>query len=387
MGSILNFVFPFDKDNMPDWFIIGPLYSAISVNCNHTHNFELVEGCENILVCETVEKFKGFIRNFTNKIGDKTLEDFIYKNPNIKIILSSIADPCGFWERKEITQFISEKKLDDRTYFVESNFQNKNLKNTFCWHFFIEDASINIHRIFENEPNELGYISKKIELEETNNFRRKKFLCFNRTIDKRHRLSLLYDYLNSDFSDSYFSFLSYESNYENIFHDVEKEFDYNLYFKKFIPIELDTQNLKEKNTFVTGNAIGKKEFYLNSCINLVTETSFESNELFLSEKILKPIFNFQPFIVFGPVNYLKEMKRLGFKTFSDFWDESYDEIEDVKLRYFKIMEVVFNLNSKPIEEINEIYQKSKNICIHNHNHFMNFKYSFGDFIEFISEKK
>jgi hypothetical protein len=62
---------------------------------------------------------------------------------------------------------------------------------------------------------------------------------------------------------------------------------------------------------------------------------------------------------------LKRLKTYGYKTFSDVWDESYDEIEDWRERLKVLMDLVKGLNSKSIEEINEIYLKTKNICIYN----------------------
>jgi hypothetical protein len=145
--------------------------------------------------------------------------------------------------------------------------------------------------------------------------------------------------------------------------------DYDFY-NKYIPIELDTQMCNDKNSFRTSDTF-KKELFLNSCINLVTETSFDLNELFISEKILKPILNYQPFIVFGPVNYLKKLKSYGFKTFSDFWDESYDDIVNHEDRIESLISLVHELNSKTIQELNELYQKTKEICIYNRNLFYN----------------
>jgi hypothetical protein len=104
---------------------------------------------------------------------------------------------------------------------------------------------------------------------------------------------------------------------------------------------------------------------LNSCVHIVTETSFQNNELFLSEKGLKPIIMYQPFIVFGPSGYLKRLKIYGFKTFSDFWDESYDDIEDHRKRLDLLIKLVNELNKKSIEELNELYKKTKDICIYN----------------------
>jgi hypothetical protein len=98
---------------------------------------------------------------------------------------------------------------------------------------------------------------------------------------------------------------------------------------------------------------------------LVTETSFVDNELFLSEKILKPLLSYQPFIVFGPYGYLKKLKTYGFKTFSEFWDEGYDDIINARERIEVLISLVRNLNKLSIEEMNELYQKTKNICIYN----------------------
>jgi hypothetical protein len=67
------------------------------------------------------------------------------------------------------------------------------------------------------------------------------------------------------------------------------------------------------------------------------------------------------------------LKRLGFKTFSDFWDESYDEIENPKDRYLKIRKLILELNNKTIEELNLLYKSLKHICIYNNTHFNEYK--------------
>jgi hypothetical protein len=180
--------------------------------------------------------------------------------------------------------------------------------------------------------------------------------------------------------------LSYFEIYKSIYYDNWEEIDYT-YFNKLLPIELDTESVKSKNDFDTTLTLGKKEFYLNSCINIVTETTFNANELFISEKILKPILHFQPFIVMGPVNYLSELQKIGFKTFSDFWDESYDDIEDPTQRYQSILKLILELNSKSIEELNELYQKTKDICIHNNNVLYSMKSNFDDIITGIFNAK
>jgi hypothetical protein len=143
----------------------------------------------------------------------------------------------------------------------------------------------------------------------------------------------------NNYSDSYFSFinkLEYLGDIPNI-GDIRDNYDF---YNSKLPIELDTQLTSNKTSFNVSSTF-KKELFLNSCINIVTETSFENNELFVSEKVLKPILMFQPFIMLGPYHYLKHIKeRYGFKTFSEFWDESYDEIEDYRERLYVIINLI-----------------------------------------------
>lgn len=381
MGSILNFVFPYPKDDIFDWCMTGPITNYIQQYYPHTFDMEIKKDSDNIIVIEAFEKFKGFLRNYNHVIKNGiTILDY-FKNQKNKIIITSIADPATNGEKKDIVKLVNEHNLQDRVYFIESNFRHQHHKNTYCWNFFLEEQSRTIQHIYKEDDNKLGYQVKEIEIDELNTFRNKKFLSFNRTLDRAHRLSLFYDYLNNDFSDSYFSFLVYNSKYESLLQFEPSSIDLND-FHKHLPIELDTQTVDNKQSFRTSDALGKKEFYLDSCINIVTETSFIDNELFVSEKIVKPILNYQPFIVVGPFKYLEHLKSLGFKTFSAFWDESYDDIENPKERYIKIRDLILEINSKSIEEVNEIYQNTKEICIHNRKNFVNLKSTIDEFINF-----
>ena len=73
--------------------------------------------------------------------------------------------------------------------------------------------------------------------------------------------------------------------------------------------------------------------------------------------------------MFGSYGYLKQLKTYGFKTFSDFWDEGYDEIENPVERMEALLKLVREMNSKSINELNALYQKTKENCIYNKEHF------------------
>jgi hypothetical protein len=70
--------------------------------------------------------------------------------------------------------------------------------------------------------------------------------------------------------------------------------------------------------------------YLNSYISVVTETlcTDEDNDLFVTEKPFKSIYALHPFMVLGQRGHLAQLRRWGYQTWGDYWDESYDEVQD-----------------------------------------------------------
>lgn len=84
---------------------------------------------------------------------------------------------------------------------------------------------------------------------------------------------------------------------------------------------------------------------------------------------LRGILERRPFVLFSAPNTLKFLKDRGFKTFSAFWDESYDEITDIELRVEKIIEIVQYISSMPKNELIELYQKIEPITTYNHDFY------------------
>lgn len=74
------------------------------------------------------------------------------------------------------------------------------------------------------------------------------------------------------------------------------------------------------------------EIYNQTAYSLVCETNFSNNFVFHTEKIVKPILARRLFIAFAGRYYLRNLQRLGFRTFSDIIDESYDNESDYQLR-------------------------------------------------------
>jgi ATP-dependent exoDNAse (exonuclease V) beta subunit len=93
----------------------------------------------------------------------------------------------------------------------------------------------------------------------------------------------------------------------------------------------------------------------------------------LSEKIFKPIANLQPFLVLGDYLTLSELKKLGFKTFEPFIDESYDTERDSYKRMELLEKEIIKLKNMSIDEIHNWYYSIVDILIFNKKHLYSFE--------------
>ena len=117
---------------------------------------------------------------------------------------------------------------------------------------------------------------------------------------------------------------------------------------------------------VWGFNFENKEPYLDSYIHITSETNFFEIGGYFSEKTWKPMGHLQPFIFMGPAHALTELKKLGFRTFSPFIDESYDNELDPELRFKMIMAEIERLSKLDITEIHNWYNSIyNNIILHN----------------------
>jgi hypothetical protein len=106
--------------------------------------------------------------------------------------------------------------------------------------------------------------------------------------------------------------------------------------------------------------------YMNVFCDIVTESRFAQPTANYSEKTFHPMWYKKPFVLAAPPHTLKYLKEEGYKTFSDFWDESYDECENHKERLIKIFDVIEYIDSKTIDELRVMYEQMKPILHHNY---------------------
>jgi hypothetical protein len=108
------------------------------------------------------------------------------------------------------------------------------------------------------------------------------------------------------------------------------------------------------------------ESYPQIFSELVCETYFSGLTFFPTEKTFRPIWHMTPTIIFGPRGFLSNLQQCGFKTFNNYWDESYDDLLDYQ-RIQAIQMILQKLFLLTQSELKEMYTDMLPILRHNKN--------------------
>jgi hypothetical protein len=148
------------------------------------------------------------------------------------------------------------------------------------------------------------------------------------------------------------------------------EVAYNNYaFKKH---NVDSANPKE-------DAISYESYqkHINEVSFEIVTESCVGDSLYITEKTFKPIIFGLPFLLLGNPYSLKYLKHLGFKTFDQVFDESYDSETVFYDRANILFENVKRMCSLSLQDCIKQLQVTEEICKFNQHHFLNNDWSFG----------
>ena len=195
------------------------------------------------------------------------------------------------------------------------------------------------------------FYRRKIKDIDINN-KSKHFLCYLRNCGRPHRNAIAsYFQHNNLWDKNNLSFL------KNSFRgDIPKDILPKQYWSSSVDlntlpkIEIDTQNLQDTQGFDTSFSSDWKH-YQETFLSIVSETCFDNNSIYFSEKTIKPLLHMHPFIMMSTPYTLQKLNELGFKTFDGFIDESYDREEQTKARFQMILREIDKFNDKPFEEL------------------------------------
>lgn len=105
------------------------------------------------------------------------------------------------------------------------------------------------------------------------------------------------------------------------------------------------------------------KIYRNTWYSAICETGFTGDGFFLTEKTTKALFAQRLFVLFGPCQFLKHLRELGFETFGSVIDEEYDRERVDLVRYRKAFAQMLSLAQQ--DPIN-VYKKIQPVLQHNY---------------------
>jgi len=111
------------------------------------------------------------------------------------------------------------------------------------------------------------------------------------------------------------------------------------------------------------------KLYPDFFVEVVNLTYWSGSTFYIDEKIWRPMLMRTPFIVHGPQNFLPRLRKLGFKTFHQWWDEGYSE-DPEGWQLTEIPKILDCLSQLSIGELESMYADMQPTIEHNYNLLM-----------------
>jgi len=241
---------------------------------------------------------------------------------------------------------------------VAKKYNKQCIKFEIFYHY--ERATKSIH------PNLNGV---KVSVDRKNTAIKKKYINLTRQY-RTHRTNLLnYLYLNNLLDCGYNSCPSI-----NLFTKVHLQSDFVPGLKEKLPLIVDTDNFKINLGLISEDCsinLNLLRFFKSSMFSIITETHYENIEYrVLSEKIFKYVIFKHSFILLSVPNSLKLFKALGYKTFSPYINEEYDNIIDDTERFNYITQEIHRLCNLNDDEVQTFLSNVKPIVDYNYDLYM-----------------
>lgn len=277
-----------------------------------------------------------------------------------------------FWDQEPIHPDVHQSTLDQffkafesrETVFVTSEY-NSEFVDWVCdqysvksaYYFFHGWAALDWYRGYNRTFLSTPFRDRSIK---------KTFLCPNNVIGgkRHHRVALLNELVDRELVNSNFISFPERCPYENkTVSELCQEYDIHLGHVD-LPLIIDHG---------ANHASGSHQIDLwtladQSLINVVTETVYHGRRQHLTEKTFKPIVMQQPFVLVSGRGSLEYLRKYGFKTFGEFWNEDYDDKDD-DTRVSRIGKLLNDLENLSLKEKQQLQRHLVDTVEYNYNWF------------------
>jgi len=138
-------------------------------------------------------------------------------------------------------------------------------------------------------------------------------------------------------------------------------------FVSNLPLLLEDKHKGITNVQWNNGAVGEEimAWYNEIFVDVVCEKMITGETFFPTEKTARPLATKTPFLIMAAPNYIKNLRRLGFRSFGEFWDEGYDYQQGVQ-RVESIKCIIDNLGQLDSKQLQNMYQDMSSILDHNY---------------------
>ena len=349
--------------------LLSPAHcGSIFRHINDTFNFELDPALPAVYIVQAKidevnfdEHAEPMIRRLQSKIALKPTDSIIFITPHEGTLAH------GIMFRNRLRKFWPE--VSDDQYIYANELQSF-------------EQALALNHIVDPYKNHLSFMSinewinpKEIKVSHDYEKKEKWFLNYNRVL-RTHRCQLVSELQRHGLTQhGLVSFVPQGEFYKGF--DLSPQDvlarDSNLteadckYFLEFLdkPLVIDEYD-------ITTNGPMVKEHFERTILSVITETTWNQGEIFITEKTFRAIAHGHPFIIVGPNGFLGKLRELGFKTFDGILDESYDNIANHRHRLDAIVNEIKRLcNLDPVTR-KLIYKQLHDIAMQNKQIYENF---------------
>ena len=248
---------------------------------------------------------------------------------------------------------MGEAYYDDKLFKYPSlrytiNFFNKNRGKT----FFIRTNNLSTLYDNINHLPSIFWLGKSIDKSTSNikKFENHFLIMINRL--RPWRVQFM-DLLKNN---NILNYSKYSFNIENI--------EFGVHYKGYKSLEETKFDSFDKNDMA--QIFHVKDYFHKCFINIIVETYYDNNVIFITEKTDKALLAKQPFIMVGGYKTLDMLKQIGFKTFDKWWSEEYDLIQNPHDRMVSILKIMNEIKSWDLKKCENIYKEMLPIIEHNY---------------------
>lgn len=107
----------------------------------------------------------------------------------------------------------------------------------------------------------------------------------------------------------------------------------------------------------------------SSFLYISAETVYNYPYPYMTEKTFRAFLHKRPFVIVGAPGSIAQLQKLGFKTFSQFWNEDYDNITNPSIRLEKVIEIIQWICSMSIKDLREMCNNMKELLDYNFDYY------------------